>query len=402
MNIPRPQKPYVFHPPKYSPWLMPVLHRVAEHFYMRRKFKIREVRERGIGKVVQRVGEGHSVLVAPNHADHADPSLLLHLGKRHRLPFHFMAAREGFERGRLAAAVLQRCGAFSVDREGADLAAIKMAMSLLQACRYPLVIFPEGEIWHHHESLDALNDGVATILLRAAAKLPEGRKAFLVPAAIRIGHDPGVEQSFSARLSRLEQRVLWKPRPERNAVDRIHRLGAGLLALKEEEHLGRAQTGSLPERIAGLREALVTAMEEKHAVTPDKPGMPERIKLLRGRLRKHLLDGEAAASPALHAALYDDLDTLYLASQLYSYPGQYLRENPSLDRVAETILKLEEDVLEEEEYVGPRCADVSFDEPVDVAAFLESRSLTVKTGVRPLTQWLGERIQALIDAGTVS
>ena len=393
MNILRPQKPYVFHPPRYSRWLAPVAYRVADFAILRRQFKMRDVRGTGLDRVAGLERDGHSVLVAPNHADHADPSILVHLGRRHRLRFHFMAAREVFERGALQAFVLQRCGVFSVDREGADLAAIKTAMGILQGCRYPLVIFPEGEIWHHHERLDALNEGVATILLRAVAKLAAEQRAYLVPASIHITHDASVERSFSRRLGRLEERVLWKPQPKMAVLERIYRLGRGLLALKEEEFLGRAQQGSLVERIAALRESLVAQVEQRHDVARAKSTVPERIKALRGRIRKELLESAAPESTARHAELYDDLDTLYLASQLYSYPGQYLSERPTRDRVAETILKLEEDVLGEGEYVGPRDAQVVFHEPLDVREFLVSRTLNAKSGVRPLTQWLGERIQ---------
>ncbi len=39
------------------------------------------------------------------------------------------------------------------------------------------------------------------------------------------------------------------------------------------------------------------------------------------------------------------MDTVFLIVQLYSYPGDYLLEHPSTERVAETLDKLEEDVL---------------------------------------------------------
>ncbi|MGB0624322.1 MAG: hypothetical protein ACPGLW_05695, partial [Luminiphilus sp.] len=35
--------------------------------------------------------------------------------------------------------------------------------------------------------------------------------------------------------------------------------------------------------------------------------------------------------------LYDDLDTIFVAVQLYSYPGQYLSEDPTHHRIAETL-----------------------------------------------------------------
>lgn len=402
MNRLRPQKPYVFFPPKYSPWLMPLIHWLAEHVFLRRRFKVLQVRARGVDTVAELVRAGHSVLVAPNHADHADPSILLHIGRRYGLKFHFMAAREGFEQGPIQAFVLQRSGAFSVDREGADLAAIKTAMSILQSGQYPLVIFPEGEIWHHQGRLDVLNEGVATIALRAAARLSPGKTGFLVPAAIQIRHADLVRKTFPDRLNRLERRVAWKPRPEMELLDRIYRLGSGLLALKEEEFLGHAQSGSLVERIQRLQEALVTMVEANHPSKPNpaSSGVPERIKTLRGLIRKRLTDPACSVSVAEQTALYDDLDTLFVASQLYSYPGQYLREYPTVDRLAETIFKIEEDLFGQGHYVGPRHAEVHFDAPIEVNAFLQERSLDARSGVRPLTQHLRRRIQTLLQGMT--
>ena len=118
--------------------------------------------------------------------------------------------------------MLQRCGAFSVDREGADLASFKAAINILREGRYPLVVFPEGEIYHHHERLDSLNEGVATMVLRAASKSKEGQSAFLVPTAMRYLYDVSVADTFSDRLDALEQRITWKPRPTMAIVDRLN------------------------------------------------------------------------------------------------------------------------------------------------------------------------------------
>ena len=176
-------------------------------------------------------GEEHWVRIGPNRADHAGPNVLLWIGRRHRLPFHFMAAREGFETGRLDRFVLQRCGAFSVDREGADIAAFKTAVGILRKARFPLVVFPEGEIYHHHERLDPLNEGVATMVLRASGKIQDDRGAYLVPTAMRYAYDESAATTFAQRLDTLEERITWKPRSDMDVVDRIYRLGGGLLAI---------------------------------------------------------------------------------------------------------------------------------------------------------------------------
>ncbi len=96
MNIFRPQVPYVFRPPLYSPVLAPILSRVSDHFFMRRKYRIRNVEIVGAEKTADLIRQGHSVLVTPNHGDHADPHVLVHAGRKHGLRFHFMGALEGF------------------------------------------------------------------------------------------------------------------------------------------------------------------------------------------------------------------------------------------------------------------------------------------------------------------
>jgi 1-acyl-sn-glycerol-3-phosphate acyltransferase len=395
MNLLRPQKPYAFCPPRYAGWFRPVLH-LLSFWFLRYRFNIRQISVSGEEALVRLVRDGQSVLVAPNHADHADPNLLVHVGRLHRLAFHFMAAREAFERGAMRRFVLQRSGAFSVDREGADLAAIRTAMNILRECRHPLVIFPEGEIYHHHEELDLLNDGVATILLRAAEKLPAGKKSYAIPCAIRVTHDPRVATTFSSRLDALDRRITWKPRSGAEVVERIYRLGSALLAIKEEEFMGHCRNGELIERIQYLQRYLVEQAEHQHGIGPSSSPVPLRIKALRQIIRKELIAGLETLPPQRREQLYDDLDRLFAAQQLYSYSGPYVRSHPTLDRIAETLFKLEEDVLGDGTYPAPRRAEVVFSEPIDVESFLRDNGLNAKSGVRPLTELLRHRIEGLM------
>ena len=89
--------------------------------------------------------------------------------------------------------------------------------------------------------------------------------------------------------------------------------------------------------------------------------IPERVKALRSTIRRELTDEPPeGTNPQREEELYDDLDTLFVAVQLYSYPGQYLKESPTLHRIAETLVKLEEDVLGEGSYPTPRSVTVRF------------------------------------------
>jgi hypothetical protein len=92
----------------------------------------------------------------------------------------------------------------------------------------------------------------------------------------------------------------------------------------------------------------------------------------------------------------DDLDRVFTALQAHSYPGDYLLENPSLDRQAETVMKLEEDLLGACRYVTRRTAEVTAGEPIAVSAALRDGTLAPKTGAGPLTELLEERLVALL------
>src|SRR5205807_1472724 len=77
---------------------------------------------------------------------------------------------------------------------------------------------------------------------------------------------------------------------------------------------------------------------------------------------------EAATDEPTRLSFADDLDDLFLVAQLYSYPGDYLVKKSSLEHVADTIKKFEEDVLGKQRPRphGERRAVVSFGAPIPV------------------------------------
>jgi 1-acyl-sn-glycerol-3-phosphate acyltransferase len=394
MNNLREQKPYVFCPPKFSRALHPLLCWVSRKKVLEKQYHVRGVTLKNGDPLKKLARDGHSILIAPNHADHADPQVLIRASEFTRTPFHFMAAREGFEKAALIRKALQAMGAFSVDREGNDLSAIRMAMKIIQEGTFPLVIFPEGEIWHHHEVLDELNEGVATIVLRAAGKVDENKKAYVIPTALHYSYDEAVRDTFVERLNALEHRIAWKPRPDLPVVDRIYRIGRGMVALKEVEHLGGSREGDLVERLRFLQNALVEQVEQKHDLSPETDHLPTRVKNLRQKIRKQLSDEKNEEETD---SLYSDLDVLFTAIQVYSYPGHYLNAAPTTGRVAETLLKLEEDILGEGGYPAPRDATVQFGKPICIADFLTEHNHTTKTAVTPLTEEIGRQIQTMLN-----
>jgi 1-acyl-sn-glycerol-3-phosphate acyltransferase len=388
--------PYKFRPPVDQSWVRPVGMWVNRHIHLGRKYQIARIEEQGMEDVAALCLQGHSVLLAPNHSDHSDPHVLIELCGRHGLRPAFMGAREIFEVNALVAWSLQSMGVFSVDRDGPDLSAIKTAISLLEKGGEPLVIFPEGEIYHHHRRLDPLNEGVASILLKAATRLANGKKAYLVPVAMRFFHDPSVEQTFRDRLSRLEDRIGWIPRPNMATDDRIIRLATGVLALKETEYLGRAGSGTIQERLAQLCDNLLGEVETRYPRDGKASTPPERVRALRYRIRRRLLDVENPPDTIQRGQLLDDLDRVFTALQAHSYIGDYITVDPATDRRAEMIMKLEEDLLGFPFYPVERTVTVTAGRPIAVSDLIASGEIPPKGGALGLTARLEADLGGLL------
>lgn len=387
--------PYTFRPPTQREWLRPLGLAVNRRIHLLRKYNIRSIHDHGFEQVRSLCEEGHAVLLAPNHSDHSDPHVILELTSRHGLRPCFMGAREIFEVSPLAGWALQSIGVFSVDRDGPDLSAIKTAIGLIEKGGEPLVIFPEGEIYHHHRRLDPLNEGVASILLKGASRLTDGKKAYLVPVGMQFCHDESESGTFKDRLSKLEDRIGWIPKPSMPADDRILRLATGVLALKETEYLGIAGTGGIQERLSQLCENLLAQVESRYPKDARAATPPERVRALRYRIRRRLLDAANPPSPAEREVLLDDLDRVFTALQAHSYIGDYLTESPTADRRAGMIMKLEEDLLGFPNYPAPRTARVTAGEPIPVSDMLASGELNPKAAL-PLTELLERRLSALL------
>jgi hypothetical protein len=88
------------------------------------------------------------------------------------------------------------------------------------------------------------------------------------------------------------------------------------------------------------------------------------------------------------------MEDMFLVTQLYSYPGDYLLENPTLERQAETLDKLEEDVLGAT-YPSPRgrmSIRIGFDQPIELPVGKERKLTSTE-----LTEAMQSRIQAMLD-----
>ena len=286
--------------PKMTPWFarawFPIVRRE-----MRKRADIQHVELHGLEHLQAAVASGAGVLVTPNHSFHYDSYVLGHAAHEVARPFHVMAAWQVFHAATpFQRFIMQRSGIFSIDRESADLGAFKRAVEILRSHHCPLVIFPEGDIYHTNDRVSPFREGAAAIALSAAKRAD--RSTVVIPAAIKCRYVTDPTPGLLNLMSRLEQSLHWRPHPHLPLAERIYRFAAGLLALKELEYLGGPQTGTVQSRTAALIGQLLDEQERRHHIEKRTGTVPERVKELRRHHIERLAAGEGGAGCERHGA----------------------------------------------------------------------------------------------------
>jgi 1-acyl-sn-glycerol-3-phosphate acyltransferase len=396
--------PYRFLPPRPSAFWFRAT-RGFRNRMLRREHEITRIELRGGTELGARHAAGDAVLLAPNHPGRADGLVLLDVaGRMFGRPTCAMAAYQIFRGSAgLRNWLFPRLGIFPVDREGADLAAFKAAVQVLagDAGGRLLTVFPEGEVYHLADRLTPLREGVASIALAAQKRLSEsGRTLWLVPVGLKYrfeeGHDP--LPLLLAKLDAIEAQLTWRPRRGRPVVERLYHFAQAMAALKELEYLGQSRDGPLPGRLEQLAAGVLEPLERAHlGRTQPDGGVPPRVKTLRAACLKRLADAGVVESQ--RNELRHQLDDLHFVMQAFSYRGDYVAQCPTVERLAESITKLDEDLLLRGGYArpyGPRRAQVEVGEAIDVRAFAGAGR--ARQAATALTGELERRLQAALDA----
>ena len=260
----------------WSPNLSPSWVRLLRPFrrlMQRWQYQLQTIDVRGIEHVRSALQSGHGVLITPNHVTYTDPFLLLAAADQLDNPFHFMTAWQVFATsGWLQQLVMRRHGCFSVDRDGMDLRAFRQAVAILQKEPQPLVIFPEGEMYHVGDRVMLFHEGPAAIA-QSAAKHAR-RPIVCVPCALKYYFLADPTPQLQELMSRLERAFFWRPRTDLPLEQRLFQVAEGALALKELEYLGHTRAGSISDRLASLCDSVLTRLEQRYVMQPQTGGVP--------------------------------------------------------------------------------------------------------------------------------
>ena len=363
-------EPYEFVPP-YQGKFWPKFLQLFLRRRLRKDYGVQQIQWHHHQRIRDSIDAGHSVLLAPNHCRPADPMVVNELCHQLGLQPQMMASWHVFKTSRLQAFILRRVGAFSVYREGTDRQALNAAIDILTVGERPLVIFPEGVITRTNDRLLAMMEGLSFMARSAAkkcAKEQPDRKIVVHPVAIRYRTHANIESELHEALDDIEARLSWRTRRGENMKERIHRVGKALLWLKEIDYFGEPQSGTVADRLGNLIDQILVPMEQEWIGTePQNDKTPvARVKQLRTAILPDMIEGDLSEDEQTRR--WDQLADMYLAQQLGHYPPDYVSDDPTPERMLETVEKFEEDLTDHCRIYRPMTAEVSVGEAIEVPA----------------------------------
>jgi len=362
--------------------------------------------ERGDLERLRRLPAGVGLILVSNHADETDVKVCLELSRRGRRRFLFLMNREAFDEGwGVAGWWLQRLGAFSVERGGRDETAKRYAIDAVKRARDILVVFPEGEIFYLNDLVQPFKSGAVAIGLAAVEEQRQRRPdwtAYLLPMAIKYRYREPIRPILERRIAWMEQRLF--KHSSRYAVQRkLALIMAELLHRQELAHQlppTPHRLAALSERVREVRQAALSQLEAKYAAASVSPKaqMADRARRLSFYLRSQLSKGKLFSSET-RAQFRSDLAELKRIAQMGGWQPHYVDLDPSQERLAETVLKLEREVyrFRRPRQLANRDVFLRIGEPIELGQWMTAYQQDPQAARGALAEQLRDTIQALIN-----
>jgi 1-acyl-sn-glycerol-3-phosphate acyltransferase len=358
-------------------------------------------------EVLRDLPTGVGIILTPNHADETDLKVCWDLSRRCGRQFLFMMNREAFAEGfGVAGWWLQRLGGFSVERGGDNAEAKRYAIEIVNRGQEVLVIFPEGEIYYLNDLVQAFKSGAVDIGMQAVLEARRSRSdwtAYVIPLALKYRYRQPVQPVLEQRIRRME-RHLRRRREGAEFRGRLARITAELLHRQELAHHltpGSDRLADLSERVQEVRREVLAHVEEKYAgefTAAPASTLMDRVWRLSSYLRNLLIQVREFSAASL-AQFNKDLAELQRVAQMGSWQPEYLDLDPSQERLAEVVLKMEREVygIKRPRQLAPRAVFLRIGEPIDLGQFAPAYSQDAGAVRHEVAEQLRDAIQKLIN-----
>ena len=389
-------KPYRYFPPRRIGILARLLAWLNPWVRLPLVWRVQRVEVLGRENIPPADPARRRVIYLPNHPTHADPEIFFEAARQAGVKTQFMAAYDIFLRGRLQALGMQIMGAFSIDREGSDPHGLAQAKQTILDGEYALTIFPEGNVYLQNDEVTPFLEGAALLGLKAAKEMAtRDVQVQLVPVSIKATFVEDVREKVDALVERLGRMVDAEMPEGGGPLERVAAVGRAALH-RNLKHRGidRPETDDLKEMIAQAADAVLQTLEKKMDLSPrPKDSLMDRLRRARRTIHQVRIDEERIAD---HTAAAVWADEAMVAFRILSYPGDYVARKPTLDRYAETVEKLGEDI--HRRFIPPfgrKHVTVKFGAPIDLSDHLEAFREKARRATREVT----ERAEAAVQRG---
>lgn len=344
---------------------------------------------------------GAGVILTPNHADETDPRVCLELSHQSKKQFVSMCNREAFdELFGLAGFVLRRLGHFSIERGAHDQPALDHAIEVVRQGDKVLVIFPEGEIFYLNEKVQNFHAGAIEIGMQALLK--EGGQVndiFILPMAIKYHYTQHIDATIARHIYRMENQLML-PHSEKPAAERLFAIQKKLFeieVLHQGVELQFDESKPLSEHVQFLQRAVIGAIQARHAnLHTYQKQIIDQTWQLQAELREAI---GLSKDKTEKAEMQKDLEALEKMAQLTSWRPSYYRENPSDDRMAEALMKIERELyrIKRPHQLARRRVSVDISEPISLSDYKAEYQADPRAVRHQMTEALHSRVQAMVD-----
>ncbi len=319
-----------------------------------------------------------------------------------------MMNREAFNEGQGAAGWwLQRLGAFSVERGGQHNEESKRyAIEIVERGREVLVIFPEGEIYYLNDLVQPFKSGAVEIGMQAVVEARRNRPewtAYLVPMALKYRFREPIVNILERRTRSMEQ-FLNLRRAGLSLQLRLGEIMANQLHRHELAHQLKPvadQLGELGERVQEVRKSILTEAEARYsdvAATPQAQTM-DRAWRLSSSLRELLAKGRRSGD-ANRVQARVDLESSESVAQMGGWLPKYTDEDPSQERLAEMVMKLEREVFgtKRPRQLARRNLFLRIGKPIDLSTFIPEYLANAHQVRHTIAENIRDEIQHLLES----
>ncbi|ASC69685.1 hypothetical protein XM38_006140 [Halomicronema hongdechloris C2206] len=342
--------------------------------------------------------------------------------------------------GRGVGWLYSKLGGTPIQRGKVDRVGLRWARQLFSQGRWPLAAAPEGGNNGHSELVSPLEPGIAQMSFWCVDDLRQAERAeqvVILPLGIQYCYETPPWQAMAKLLSHLEAEVGMGPTSSPTSMEdldppvwlypRLYGLGLTLLQLMEDYYqryygaeIAQAETStlgdaSLPDRLHRLLDAALRIAEDYFQLAP-RGSLVDRCRRIEqagwDRIYQEALRNPTKLS-AVERGLADRLAEeahlrmwhMRLVENFVAVTGHYVKENPSAERFAETLLLLRDTIVRiqgENPFPRPRLghqiAQLAVGSPILVTERWPAYQQNRRQAVIELTQDLQTALEALIQS----